>query len=224
MPLILQTERLSRIVQGKTLVDQVSMEVAPGEVVAITGPSGSGKSSFLRLLNRLDEPTSGRVLLEGQDYTTVPPAVLRRRVGMVLQTPHLLPGTVADNVCYGPRQHGETIPMEAIAHLLEQVGLPGYAHRDVGTLSGGEAQRVSFIRTLANRPQVLLLDEPTSALDSDTQQHIERLVCEAVEQQQMACIIITHNQEQAARMAHRTLMLVQGRIQAATPREEHPHA
>ena len=125
---------------------------------------GAGKSSFLRLLNRLDEPTSGTVLLDGKDYHEIGPRELRRRVGMVMQMAYLFPGTVAANIAFGPQQQHEPISLEQIERLLERVGLPGYQDHDVNNLSGGEAQRVSLARTLANSPEVVLLDEPTSAL------------------------------------------------------------
>jgi UDP-glucose/iron transport system ATP-binding protein len=127
----------------------------------------AGKSSFLRLLNRLDEPTGGTVLLDGVDYHQIPPRELRRTVGLVTQRPFLFAGTVHQNVGFGPRQRGDTISDARTEELLARVGLSGYANRDVANLSGGEAQRVSLARALANSPRVQLLDEPTSALDDD---------------------------------------------------------
>src|SRR5579864_8250626 len=143
---ILRTEHLTRVVDGRRIVDDISIEVPRGDVLAIVGPSGAGKSSFLRLLNRLDEPTGGTSYVDGLDYREIPPRVLRRRLGMVMQTPFLFPGTVAENIRFGPRQQGETLDNEAIARLLEQVGLPGFASRNVANLSGGEAQRVALDR------------------------------------------------------------------------------
>src|SRR4051794_27664087 len=155
--MLIETENLSRAVSDKVLVGDISIRVQPGEVMAVVGPSGAGKSSFLRLLNRLDEPTGGTVLLDGQDYRAIAPQELRRRVGMVMQTAYLFPGTVAENNAFGPRQRHQTLAAETIAALLDRVGLPGYESRDVSNLSGGEAQRVSVARTLANDPDALLL-------------------------------------------------------------------
>lgn len=143
----LEAEYLSRIVAGKVLVNNISVQVQVGEVLAIVGPSGSGKTSFLRLLNRLDEPTSGIIRFNGQDYRELAPQKLRQRIGMVMQAAYLFPGTVADNVAYGPLQRGQTLPAEQIATLLQRVDLPGYQERGVSNLSGGEAQRVSIART-----------------------------------------------------------------------------
>jgi putative ABC transport system ATP-binding protein len=188
------------------------MEVPRGTVVAIVGPSGSGKSSFLRLLNRLDEPTSGTVYLDGVDYRSLPPQELRRQVGMLMQSPHLFPGTVADNLRFGPQQRGEELPQATVDELLERVGLAGYAGRDVANLSGGEAQRVSLARTLANRPQVLLLDEPTSALDEAMQREVEALICSIINEGGLTCLIVTHDQAQARRMASHAMTMEEGRM------------
>ena len=159
---VLRAEGLGRSVPGKILVADATFDIRRGEALAIVGPSGSGKTSLLRLLNRLDEPTSGTVLLDGADYRRIAPRDLRRRVGMVSQRPYLFSGTVAENLRFGARQRGEELPADRIDELLAGVGLAEYAGRNVANLSGGEAQRVSFARTLANAPEVLLLDEPTS--------------------------------------------------------------
>jgi putative ABC transport system ATP-binding protein len=209
---LLNAERLTRTVGGKTIVHDVSFEVARGEVLAITGPSGSGKSSVLRLLNRLDEPSSGTVYLDGLDYRRIPPRDLRRRVGMVTQTAFLFPGTVADNVRYGPRQQGKELPDDAVADLLERVGLPGMASAEAGHLSGGEAQRLSLARALANSPAALLLDEPTSALDEASKHAIEELILNIVRESGLTCVMVTHDVAQAARVAARAVVLRAGRI------------
>ncbi len=153
--IVLATDHLCRTVNGVTLVNDITVQLRAGEVLAVVGPSGSGKSSFLRLLNRLDEPTSGTVLLEGIDYRQLPPRELRRKVGMVTQRAFMFPGTVGQNLIFGPRQRGETLFDAQAEKLLTRVGLPGYGARDVVNLSGGEAQRVSLARALANSPVVL---------------------------------------------------------------------
>ncbi|HSZ88447.1 MAG TPA: phosphate ABC transporter ATP-binding protein [Acetobacteraceae bacterium] len=219
----LETRGLSRTVSGKILVDSISVRIRPGEVLAVVGPSGAGKSSFLRLLNRLDEPTCGTVLLHGKDYRQIAPRDLRRRVGMVMQTAYLFPGTVAANIAFGPRQRGETPTAGQIAALLDRVGLPGYHDRDVSNLSGGEAQRVSVARTLANAPEALLLDEPTSALDEASARGIEELLRGIIEEQRMTCVIVTHNRPQAARIADRTMVLQAGGLVTIGPTEEVLH-
>jgi putative ABC transport system ATP-binding protein len=218
--LMLETRNLTRAIGTKMLVSDISIEVQPGEILAVVGPSGAGKSSFLRLLNRLDEPTAGTVLLNRQDYRRIAPRELRRRLGMVMQMAYLFPGTVAANVAFGPRQRGETMVPKAIAALLERVGLPGYQDRDVGNLSGGEAQRVSVARTLANAPEGLLLDEPTSALDDASARGIEDLVLDIVKERSMTCVMVTHNMLAAARIAARTMLIESGKLVALGPTKE----
>jgi len=208
----LETRNLSRAVAGKLLVNDISVQVRQGEVLAVVGPSGAGKSSFLRLINRLDEPTGGTVLVNGRNYRQIEARELRRRVGMVMQMAYLFPGTVAANIDFGPRQRHQTLSPARIAALLERVGLPGYEGRDVASLSGGEAQRVSLARTLANSPEALLLDEPTSALDEASARSIEELLLSIIRERQMTCVIVTHNMQQAARIADRAMHLEAGKL------------
>ena len=209
---VLTTARLTRSIGSLTLIADISVEVQRGEVLAVVGPSGSGKSSFLRLLNRLDEPTSGSVFLENVDYQQIPPRELRRQVGMVTQRAFLFPGTVAQNVSFGPRQGGEEISQSRVDELLTRVGLAGYATRDVTNLSGGEAQRVSLARALANSPIVLLLDEPTSALDDQAKAGVESLIHDIIAETHLTCVIVTHDTAQAARMATRVMVLDRGHM------------
>src|SRR3954471_17981903 len=112
---------------AKLLLDNISLAIERAEVLAVFGPSGAGKSTFLRLLNRLDEPTEGAVLLDGADYRTLNPQDLRRRIGMVMQRAFLFPGTIAENVRFGPRQAGKFLSDEIVENLLAQVGLSGFA-------------------------------------------------------------------------------------------------
>ena len=211
-PPVLETRHLRREVNGAVLVDDVTMTVARGEVIAIVGPSGAGKSSLLRLLNRLDEPSSGEVLVDGQDYRLIPPQELRRRAGMLMQLPYLFPGTVNDNIRFGPQQQGKDLMPEEIEDLLARVGLSNFGERDVAQLSGGEAQRVALARTLANDPQLLLLDEPTSALDENTKAEVETLLVDIMHDKGLSCLWVTHDVAQAERMATRTILMEKGKI------------
>lgn len=208
--LLLRAEKLRREVGEKVIVREASFALRSGEVVAITGPSGAGKSSVLRLLNRLDAPSGGQVFLGGVETSRLNVHDLRRRVGMVMQSANLFLGTVAENVRYGPGLRGERMSDGAVEELLGTVGLGGYAERDVAGLSGGEAQRVSLARTLANRPQVLLLDEPTSALDDAAKLVVEEALRAAMAHVEGACLIVTHDAAQAGRLAQRTLVMREG--------------
>ncbi len=194
----------------KSLLRNIGFRLDQGQVLAVLGPSGAGKSTLLRMLNRLDEPTGGIVLLQGKDTRAMDPRTLRRRIGMVMQQAYLFPGAVAANVRYGPAQHGIALQDSQVADLIQQVGMAGYEDRDVATLSGGEAQRISIARALANQPEVLLLDEPTSALDNVSKQEIERLLATLVRERNMTCVWVTHDVAQARRVADLVLKLEAG--------------
>lgn len=209
---VLRTEHLGRRVGDKWIVNDVSLSVHRGELMGLVGASGSGKSSLLRLLNRLDEPTTGTVFLEDQDYRQIAPRELRRRVGMVTQRPFLFPGDVASNLRFGPSQRGESLADDNIAGLLERVGLPGFAGRNVANLSGGEQQRVSLARALANQPQILLLDEPTSALDEQAKTGVENLIRNLVSANGYTFVLVTHDRDQARRLCDRVALIDAGQL------------
>ncbi len=137
---------------------------------------------------------------------------MRRKLGMVTQQPYLFPGTVAENLQFGPAQRERPYRKAVIEELLSDVGLKGYADRNVAKLSGGEAQRVSVARTLANSPVVLLLDEPTSALDEAAKLEVEASIQRVVREQGLTCVVVTHDLAQASRLAKRALLLNSGRI------------
>ena len=208
----LRTDHLGRRAGEVWIVRDISLEVHRGELLGIVGPSGSGKSSLLRLLNRLDEPTSGTVYLEEQDYRNIPPRELRRRVGMVTQRPFLFPGNVASNLRFGPAQRREALADDEIGRLLERVGLPGFGGRNIANLSGGEQQRVSLARALANRPEILLLDEPTAALDEQAKVGVENLIRSLVDGGEQTFVLVTHDREQARRVCDRVGVMKKGQL------------
>jgi putative ABC transport system ATP-binding protein len=187
----------------------LDLRIDPG-ATAVLGPSGSGKSTLLRLLNRLADPDEGTVRFHGQEVRSLDPLELRRRACLVPQLPAPVPGTVADNVRYGPRlRGGDADP----ARPLELAGLdPSYADRDASRLSVGEQQRVMLARALALEPEVLLLDEPTSALDEAARDGVERTLAQLAGRSGLSMVIVTHDRAQAERLADRVVRLDAGRV------------
>lgn len=210
----LETRSLSRVIGNETLVDAVSLRVSTSEVVAIIGPSGAGKSSFLRLLNRLDEPTEGTVCLDGTDYREIQPQELRRRVGLIPQDAAFTRGRVAANVALADRIQDDPPDNERVSTLLTRMGLDGYGDRSMDELSGGEQQRISIARALYVDPEVLLLDEPTAHLDSSAEANIEAVLAELIREENLTCVLVTHDIDQAQRLGDRIVEMEKGRIVA----------
>ncbi len=196
---------------GNEILKNISVKFEGGAIHTIVGPSGAGKSTLIKLINRLIDPTHGSILIDDVDIKTIDVIGLRRRIGMVFQQPHLFEGTVKDNIEYGPMLKGEkNIDVE---YYLNIVGLnSGYVMRDVKDLSGGEQQRVSIARTLANNPEAILLDEPTSALDPTSTEIVEKLIINLKEKMNLTIIWITHNMEQAKHIGDYTALLNKGQL------------
>jgi putative ABC transport system ATP-binding protein len=190
------------------ILHDVDAHVEKG-ATALLGPSGSGKSTLLRLLNRLADPDEGVVRMGGEDVRSLDVLALRRRAVLVPQLPALLPGTVADNVRFGPSLIGREAEVE---RSLELAGLDAsYADREGSRLSVGEQQRVMFARALALEPEVLLLDEPTSALDETARDDIEQTLRDLRER--VSIVLVTHDREQAERLTTRTIRISEGRVE-----------
>jgi len=190
---------------GEKYAGPLTFELEPGEVLAVVGPSGIGKSTLLSTILGWVPPVSGRVLVDGTDVTGVP--VHRRGIGIVFQEPLLFPHlTVGRNIGYGLRLRREA-DAARIAELLAWLDLPGLEDRRVDTLSGGQAQRVALARALAPRPGVLLLDEPFSALDTDLRERLARDVAATLRQERIAAIHVTHDLAEAHVLADRVLAL-----------------
>jgi putative ABC transport system ATP-binding protein len=184
----------------------VTLSIPTGST-ALVGPSGSGKSTVLRLLNRLADPDEGVVRFHGMDVRELDPLELRRRVGLVPQLPAPVPGSVAENVCFGPRLRGRDVDPE---RPLRLAGLdPGFLDRDASKLSVGEQQRVMLARALALEPEVLLLDEPTASLDSAATAAVEDALSTLPG---ISFVLVTHDPAQAERLAERTVHLENGRV------------
>ena len=196
---------------GRLVLDGLTIRI-PAGVSALVGPSGSGKSTVLRLLDRLADPDAGTVRYLGRDVRDLDPLALRREVTLVPQLPALLPGTVAGNVEFAAELAGREPGVE---RLLGLAGLdPSFADRDVAQLSVGEQQRAMLARALALEPRVLLLDEPTSALDGDARTAIEATIGRLAEDLDVSIVLVTHDEEQASRLAGTIVRIDAGRAVA----------
>ena len=195
---------------GQAILDGIDLAVGAGENLTVLGPSGSGKTTLLRLCNRLDDPDAGAVLFQGRDVREWDPIELRRRVGLVSQTPTMFEGTVEENVRYGPGLVGRDCDPRA---LLGLVGLPAeLLKRPAARLSVGQQQRVALARFLANEPELLLLDEPTSGLDVAAAGLVLELLVRLRHRLGLTVVYITHVLEQAAVFADRVALLHGRRI------------
>jgi putative ABC transport system ATP-binding protein len=213
---VLALDKVSVVRGGTTVLDDVSASFAPSRCTAVAGPSGAGKSTLLRLLDRLLEPTSGRVLFHGRPLPSYDVLEVRRRVGLVQQAPVLLGATVLADLRVGrPALAG---PEAAV--LLTRAGLEGLPlERETASLSGGEAQRLCLARALAVGPEVLLLDEPTSALDAVAAQSVERVVRSLVADG-LSAVLVSHDLRQARRLADDVVVLERGRVVETGPAQD----
>jgi ABC-type Fe3+/spermidine/putrescine transport system ATPase subunit len=199
----------------------VSLTVAGGELLAVLGPSGSGKTTLLRVVAGLLAPATGQVFFSRTDITTVPAEA--RGAAMVFQKPLLFPYlTVAENVAFGLKMRGvaKAEIVRRVDEALEMVELSGYQRRRPSELSGGQEQRVSLARALVTRPNVLLLDEPFSALDTGLRLRMRRLVRELQQDLKLTTIFVTHDQEEAAFLADRVALLLDGGVEQQGPAAE----
>jgi ABC-type multidrug transport system ATPase subunit len=195
----------------RRVLDAVDLDVPPGAVTALLGPSGAGKTSLLRTLVRLEAPATGRVELDGRNVRELDPRALRRRVGLVAQRPVMLPGTVAANLALGLVDP----PPLGLADALRATGLEpdAFLGRAATELSGGEAARVAVARALVRGPGALLLDEPTAGLDHRAAAAVEALVVRLAARG-TTVLVVTHDEAQARRLATRAMRLRDGRIEA----------
>ncbi|MYM29844.1 polyamine ABC transporter ATP-binding protein [Duganella sp. CY15W] len=206
---------------GVRAVNDVSVAINKGEIFALLGSSGCGKSTLLRMLAGFETPTSGSITLAGQDIVSVPP--YQRPINMMFQSYALFPHlSVWDNIAFGLRRDG--LPKDEIASRVEKmlslVQLTEYAKRKPHQLSGGQQQRVALARSLAKRPQLLLLDEPLGALDKKLRERTQMELVSIIEEVGVTCVMVTHDQDEAMSMATRIAVMSAGRIlQVGAPDE-----
>ncbi len=221
MPPIIRIEAVSKRFGATIAVDNVTLDVAANEFLALLGPSGCGKTTLLRIIAGLAEADTGRVFIDGVDATTAAPYA--RPVNMMFQSYALFPHmTVEDNVAFGLKQDGLAgAELKArVKEALDTVELGALAHRKPDELSGGQRQRVALARCLAKRPKVLLLDEPMAALDKHLRERTQLELMALRERLGITFIMVTHDQSEAMAMADRVAVMDHGRIlQTASPRD-----
>ena len=217
----LVTEDLVKRFDEALAVDEVSLSIRQGEIFALLGSSGCGKSTLLRMLAGFETPTSGRILLGGQDVAKLPP--YERPINMMFQSYALFPHlNIWDNVAFGLKREGlpKAEIQQRVGEMLDLVQLGAYAKRKPHQLSGGQQQRVALARSLAKRPKLLLLDEPLGALDKKLREQTQFELVNIIEKVGVTCVMVTHDQEEAMTMANRIAVMSKGRVlQVGTPKE-----
>ena len=217
-PWVYQLRDVEQCYAGRPVVRVERLEVLPGEVLCLVGPTGAGKSTLLRLLAGLEPPTRGVLQFGEHRFDGAGfPLTVQRRITMVFQRPLLLTGTVQANVEYGLRLRGVRRPSAGAQAMLGRLGLTDLAPQDAHTLSGGQTQLVALARALAVEPGVLLLDEPTAHLDPARVALVEEVVGEFQRQRQATVVWATHHLFQARRVAQRVALLLDGRLVEVAP-------
>jgi iron complex transport system ATP-binding protein len=222
--MILDVQQLRFGYNGTPILDSVDLTVAPGELLAILGPNGVGKTTLLKCLNAIHRPRDGAILVEGRDLLHLDPARIAASVGYVAQKSETARMTVFDAVLLGRKPHIRWRPnqqdlalVDAALHRLE---LAGMRLRHLDTLSGGELQKICIARALVQEPRLLLLDEPTSALDLKNQVEIMRLLRRVVDEHRIGAVMTMHDLNKALRYADSILMLKDGAVYSHAPARE----
>jgi len=217
----IRIEKVSKKFGDFVAVNDVSLSIYRGEIFCLLGGSGCGKTTLLRMLAGFEQPSSGRIFIDGADMDGVPP--YERPVNMMFQSYALFPHmTVQDNVAFGLKQEGvkKAEVASRVAEMLSLVKLGGFEHRKPHQLSGGQRQRVALARSLVKRPKLLLLDEPLGALDKKLREHTQFELVNIQERLGVTFVVVTHDQEEAMTLASRIGVMNQGRIvQVGTPHE-----
>jgi ABC-type Fe3+/spermidine/putrescine transport system ATPase subunit len=208
---MLEVKDLDVVIDSKRILEDVSLTVDDSEIVAVLGPSGSGKSTLLRAITGLVEPAAGDIRWDGHSIENTP--THRRGFGLMFQGYALFPHmTVANNIGFGLKMGGHANIAGEVEEALSWVGLDGFGHRQVESLSGGEQQRVALARTLAPRPDLVMLDEPLGALDRNLRQKLVKDTRRVLEERGVTAIVVTHDREEAVAMSDRLALMRSGTI------------
>ena len=221
----LEVRSLSKNIGSAEILKGIDLTVERGEILGLIGPTGSGKTTLLRLINLLDEPSTGSIHFDGREVSGRPERELlaaRRKMAMVFQKPVMFKASVEENVSFGLKMRGR-VDAEGVRGRMKEalaaVGLSGYESRDANTLSGGEMQRIALARALVLQPELLLLDEPTANLDPRSAASIDSLL-QSLAGGRTAVILATHNMQQCRKLADRVAVLQAGRLVAVGKSEE----
>lgn len=214
---ILKIENLNLEIGTVKILKDISFTVQKKEIIALLGPSGSGKSSLLKSINMLNTPSCGQIKYHNNDIQEIGPMALRKKIGYVLQKPTLFGNDVMENLKYPCELHQKVFDINLVEFYLKKVNLkPDILEKKPNELSGGEQQRISLVRTLLLEPEIILLDEVTSALDEDNTLLIEELIKYENENNELTVIFISHNNEQAKRLAQKVIYMEEGVIKEFT--------
>ncbi|MBP8628574.1 MAG: ATP-binding cassette domain-containing protein [Negativicutes bacterium] len=214
---ILKIENLNLEIGTVKILKDISFTVQKKEIIALLGPSGSGKSSLLKSINMLNTPSCGQIKYHNNDIQEISPMALRKKIGYVLQKPTLFGNDVMENLKYPCELHQKVFDINLVEFYLKKVNLkPDILEKKPNELSGGEQQRISLVRTLLLEPEIILLDEVTSALDEDNTLLIEELIKYENENNELTVIFISHNNEQAKRLAQKVIYMEEGVIKEFT--------
>jgi tungstate transport system ATP-binding protein len=216
MEYIYRVSELYKKYGDKTVLNINQLDINRSEITAIIGPSGAGKSTLMQILNFIEPPTEGRISFDGKDFSLLNSLKIetRREMVMVFQKPAVFNSSVFDNIAYGLslRKLSKNIIKQRIDEIVDVIGLKDKLNQNAKTLSGGEAQRVAVARAIVLKPKVLLLDEPTANLDPANITVIENLIKHANSNYKTTIVIVTHNMNQAKRLAHQVVFMLNGNV------------
>lgn len=209
---ILELKKVGYKKEEKAILQDISLQVSPGDCLSIVGASGSGKSTLLKLCSDLISPTSGEIYFKGKPYADYEPIQLRRKISYCLQTPILFGKQVAENLNFPFKIRKEAVDQGRIIQLLERFNLnESFLEKEIQNLSGGEKQRIAIIRHLLYEPEILLLDEATSALDTENAKMVETYIQE-LNQKGVTILWVTHQLEQSRRIFNKRIIVGEGNI------------
>lgn len=208
---MLQLQNIAKSYDGKTILDNINLDIGKGEIVSILGPSGCGKTTLLNIVLGLTQVNSGKILFNNEDLTHVP--MRKRGFNIVFQDYALFPNlNVRQNIEYGLKNNPKLSTPQEVNELIDLLNIQEHLHKKINQLSGGQKQRVALARTLVTKPKILLLDEPLSALDGMIKEVIKERIREIATRYELTTLIVTHDPEEAMTLSDKILLLSDGQV------------